>query len=191
MKNLKRITLLVLSFMMLFSVSVFAKTSPVKTSFNAALKQATITYDGKKHSPSVVVKDENGTKIEKKYYTVTAKKNVKDAGKYTVTVKGKGKYAGYVQKLTYKINQKTQKVTLKKDDFTVKYNKNKATTKTIKVNKKAGKVTYTTNSSNIKVDKNGKITVAKGTKKGIYSVTVTVKAKNYKTVKRYVRVTVK
>lgn len=188
MKTLKRIALIMVSVMMLLGVSAFAKESPIKTSFNAALKQSVVTYDGKTHKPSVVVTDINGKKIASKYYTVSAKK-VKNAGSYTVTVKGKGKYAGYIEKLTYKINKKTQKVTVTKA-VTVKANKKKDVKKALKVSKKAGKATYTTNSSKIKVQ-NGKIVVKKGTKKGVYRVTVTVKAANYKTVTKQIKVTVK
>ena len=187
MKTLKRIALIMVSVMMLLGVSAFAKESPVKTSFNASLKQTAVTYDGKTHKPSVTVTDINGKKIAKKYYTVSNVK-AKNAGSYTVTIKGKGKYAGFVEKLTYKINKKTQKVTVK--NVTVKANKKKSVSKKLSVSKKAGKATYTTNNKNIKV-KNGKVVVKKGTKKGTYKVTVTVKAKNYKTVTKQIKVTVK
>ncbi len=192
MKSLKRIALIFASLMMILSVSisVYAKESPAKTSFKASLKQSVITYDGKTHKPSVVVTDLKGKKLDKKYYTANVKK-VKNAGVYIVTVKGKGKYAGSVEKLTYKINPKKQKVTVSKDKITVKYNRRKATSQTLKVSKQVGKVTYTTNSSKIRVNKNGRITVAKGTQKGVYRVTVTVKATNYRTVNKIVKITVK
>ena len=182
MKLSKRIALIFASLLMVLcvSVSVSAKESPTKQSFKASLKQSAVVYDGKTHKPSVVVKD----------YTVQAKK-VKNAGTYTVTIKGKGKYAGYVEKLTYKIKPKTQKVSVSKSNITVRYNRNEATSQVVKVTKKTGRVTYKTNSSRIKVNKYGKITVAKGTKKGVYRITVTVKAKNYRTVKKSIRVTVK
>ena len=197
MKLSKRIALIFASLLMVLcvSVSVSAKESPTKQSFKASLKQSAVVYDGKTHKPSVVVKDLNGKTLNKKYYTVQAKK-VKNAGTYTVTIKGKGKYAGYTQTLTYKIKAKTQKVTLKSTDkYTVKASAVKKSSKTlkkaIKVTKKTGKISYTTNNSKIKVNKNGKIVIAKGTKKGTYQVKVTVKAKNYKTVNKYITVTVK
>ena len=192
MKLSKRIALIFASLLMVLcvSVSVSAKESPTKQSFKASLKQSAVVYDGKTHKPSVVVKDLNGKTLNKKYYTVQAKK-VKNAGTYTVTIKGKGKYAGYVQKLTYKIKLKKQKVSVSKSNITVRYNRNRATSQVVKVTKKTGRVTYKTNSSGIKVNKYGKITVAKGTRKGVYRITVTVRAKNYRTVKKSIRVTVK
>ena len=191
MKTLKRAMLIMFAMMMLMSTAVFAADSPVKSSFNASLKKTSVVYNGKKQQPKVVVTNENGKTIAAKYYKVTVK-TCKNAGSYTVTVSGKGKYAGYKEKLTYKITQKTQKVTLSKSNYTVKAKnvKKKAQSMRLKVSKKAGTVKYTTNNTNIKV-KNGKIVVAKGTKAGIYSVKVTVKSTNYKTVNKYVKVTVK
>ena len=191
MKTLKKAMLIMLAMMMLMSTAVFAADSPVKSSFNASLKKTSVVYNGKKQQPKVVVTNENGKTIAAKYYKVTVK-TCKNAGSYTVTVSGKGKYAGYKEKLTYKITQKTQKVTLPKSNYTVKAKnvKKKAQSMRLKVSKKAGTVKYTTNNNNIKV-KNGKIVVAKGTKAGIYSVKVTVKSTNYKTVHKYVKVTVK
>ena len=179
MKTLKKAMLIMLAMMMLMSTAVFAADSPVKSSFNASLKKTSVVYN------------ENGKTIAAKYYKIKVK-TCKNAGSYTVTVFGKGKYAGYQEKLTYKIKQKTQKVTLSKSNYTVKAKnvKKKAQSMRLKVSKKAGTVKYTTNNSNIKVKK-GKIVVAKGTKAGIYSVKVTVKSKNYKTVHKYVKVTVK
>ena len=190
MKTLKRVALIMLSVLMLFSMSAFAADSPVKSTFNASLKKTSVTYNGKTQKPSVKVTDIKGKTIAKKYYTVSVGK-CKDAGKYTVTIKGKGKYAGYVEKLTYNISKKSQNVTVNKKNVTVKYSKKKAKTAKINVKKKAGKVTYTTNSSKIKVSSNGKITVKKGTKKGVYRVTIKVTAKNYKTVTKQISVTVK
>ena len=191
MKTLKKAMLIMLAMMMLMSTAVFAADSPVKSSFNASLKKTSVVYNGKKQQPKVVVTNENGKTIAAKYYKVTVK-TCKNAGSYTVTVSGKGKYAGYKEKLTYKITQKTQKVTLSKSNYTVKAKnvKKKAQSMRLKVSKKAGTVKYTTNNSKIKVKK-GKIVVAKGTKAGIYSVKVTVKSTNYKTVHKYVKVTVK
>ncbi|MGO5541820.1 hypothetical protein ACTQWG_04795 [Blautia sp. HCP3S3_H10_1] len=198
MKSFKKIAVTVLAtvMMLLMSVTVFAADSPVKTSFNASLAKKTVTYNAKKQTPKVVVKDANGKTINKKYYKVTySKQGFKNAGKYKVTITGKGKYAGYKETITYTIKSKAQKVTLKKDSFstTKKAVKKKAKSiGTIKATtRKGAKVTYTTNNSKIKVSKNGKITVAKGTKKGTYQIKVTVRTKNYKTVNKFVKITVK
>ena len=193
MKSFKKVAVTILAavMMLLISTTVFAADSPVKTSFNASLTKKTVTYTGKKQQPKVVVKNEAGKTIAKKYYDVKVK-TCKNSGTYKVTIIGKGKYAGYTQTLTYKIKAKTQKVTLKSTDkYTVKASAVKKSSKTLKKAKKTGKISYTTNNSKIKVNKNGKIVVAKGTKKGTYQVKVTVKAKNYKTVNKYITVTVK
>lgn len=198
MKSFKKIAVTILAavMMLVMSTTVFAADSPVKTSFNASLTKKTVVYTGKTQAPKVTVTNEAGKTINKKYYTVTTNKACKNAGTYTVTITGKGKYAGYTQTLTYKIKAKTNTVTLKsKDTYKLTAKSLKKASKTcktaIKVNKKAGTVSYTTNSSNITVNKNGKIVVAKGTAKGTYQVKVTVKAKNYKTVSKYIKVVVK
>ena len=199
MKTFKKIAVTVMAavMMLLISTTVFAADSPVKTSFNVSLKKTAVTYNGKEQAPKVVVTNAAGNAVKSKYYTVKVNKaTCKNAGTYKVTVIGKGKFAGYKETLTYKINAKTQKVALKStDSYTVKASAVKKSNKTlknaIKVTKKTGTVSYKTNNTKIKVNKNGKIVVAKGTKKGTYQVTVTVKAKNYKTVNKYITVTVK
>ena len=195
MKSIKKVALTVFAavMMLIMSTTVFAADSPVKTSFNASLTKTAVTYNGKTQAPTVVVTNENGKVLKAKYYTVKVNKTCKDAGKYTVTVTGKGKYAGYKEVLTYRINAKTQNVTVKRDTFTVKASKVKKATKSLNpvIKAKKGNVTYKTNNSNIKVGKNGKVYVSKGTKAGVYQVKVTVKAKNYKTVTKYLKITVK
>ena len=197
MKMFKKValTLMTVVMMLLMSTSVFAADSPVKTSFNASMTKTTSVYNGKKQNLKdlVVVTKANGKKIAAKYYDVKVNKTCKNVGKYTVTITGKGKYAGYVQKLTYTVTAKTQKVTVKKDSYTTTAAKVKNKVKSFNpgITFKKGTATYTTNNTNIKVGKNGKIYVAKGTKKGIYQVKVTVKAKNYEKVTKYIKVTVK
>ena len=54
-----------------------------------------ITYNGKKKTPTVTVKDAKGKSLKKnKDYTVTYAKGRKKFGKYKVTVKFKGDYSG-------------------------------------------------------------------------------------------------
>lgn len=199
MKSFKKIAVTILAavMMLIMSTTVFAADSPVKTSFNASLAKESVVYNGKKQEPKVTVKNKAGKTIKSKYYTVKInKKNCKNAGTYTVTVTGKGKYAGFKQTLTYKINAKANKVALKSKDTYKVYAKsvkksNKTCKTAIKVSKEAGVVSYSTNSTNIKVNKNGKIVIAKGTPKGTYQVRVTVKAKNYKKVNKYIKVVVR
>ena len=198
MKSFKKVALAIVAavMMLMMSVNVFAADSPVKTNFNASLKKYYTTYNGKVQTPKVVVKDAKGKTINSKYYKVTYKKsyNFKDNGTYKVVVKGTGKYAGFQKTLTYKIKLRNQKVTIAKDNYTVKAStvKKKAKTYKLSVKQQRGKVTYSTDNTNIKISKDGKkLQVAKGTKKGTYNVKVVVRAKNYRTVTKYIHVTVK
>ena len=76
------------------------------------LSATSYTYNGKTKIPSVTVKDSKGKKLKKNTdYTVTYSKGRKSIGKYTVTVKFKGKYSG-TKKLTFEIVP--AKVTLSK-----------------------------------------------------------------------------
>ena len=113
-------------------------------------------------------------------FTVSYKNN-KKVGKATVTVKGKGNFAGtksatfkivkYKQPMTAKAAKKTQTAkasTLKKKSVTL--------AKPITVKKAKGKVTYA-NASTAKAAKafkisakTGKVTIPKGTKKGTYTM---------------------
>ncbi len=73
---------------------------------NVKLSKSTFKYDGKVKKPKVTVIDLNGKTVNKKYYTVKYGKGRKKPGKYTVTVKFKGKYkkAGTITK-TFKIKK--------------------------------------------------------------------------------------
>lgn len=196
MKTFKKLAVIMLSVMVLFGTmtvpTMAAANSPAKKAFTTAtLKKKTVTYNGKTQKPVIktVKVGKKTLKAGKNFKVVYPKKAVK-AGKYTVTIKGIGKYAGYTQQITYTIKKASQKVTAPKT-VAVKANKKKAVSKTVKLTKKAGKVTWTSSNANIKVSKNGKITVAKGTKKGTYTVKATVKAANYKTVTKTIKVKVK
>ena len=71
--------------------------------------KASVAYTGKAQKVAVTVKDANGKVVSAANYTVTYKNNVK-VGKATVTVKGKGNYAG-TKTATFKIIPKATKVT--------------------------------------------------------------------------------
>ena len=74
--------------------------SKCKVSF----KKATTTYDGTVKTPTVVVKNANGTTLTKgTHYTVTYPSGMKAVGTYKVKVTMKGNYSG-TKTLTYKIN---------------------------------------------------------------------------------------
>ena len=199
MKTIKRITLIMLSVVMMLSMSVFAEdiVSPSKQSANATFtnkkKEVTVTYNGKTQKPKIVVKDKKGKVIKSKYYKVTYGKN-KNTGKYTIKITGKGKYKNLNQKLTLNIQKAKQTVKVSSSKINVKAKSvaKKSYSKKIKVTKKAGKITYkSSDPSQVTVNK-GKITVKKGAKKGTYIITVSVKgAKNYKDASKKIKVVVK
>lgn len=93
---------------------------------NIKLSQTSYTYNGKSQKPSVTVKDRKGKALKnKKDYTITYPKNMKNVGNYTVTIKLKGNYKGTVKK-TFQIIPKgttISKITPKKKGFALKWNK--------------------------------------------------------------------
>lgn len=71
------------------------------------------TYNGKKKTPSVTVKNSKGKKIAESNYKISYSSGRKNVGKYKVTIKLKGDYRGAVTK-TFKINPKGTSVTMLK-----------------------------------------------------------------------------
>lgn len=194
MKTFKKLAVIMLSVMVLFGTmtvpTMAAANSPVKQTFTtASLKKTSATYTGKAQKVTIkTVKQGKKTLKLGKDFKVVYPKDMKSAGKKTITIKGIGKYAGYTKTITYTIKPATQKVTVSKTKATVKRGKST----TVKLTKKGGKATWTSsNSKAVKVSKNGKITVAKNAKKGTYTVKVTVKKANYKTVTKKITVKVK
>ncbi len=151
------------------------------------------TYNGKAQTQSVTVKDGSKTLKSGTDYTVSYKNN-KNAGKATMTIKGKGNYKGSVNK-TFKINKAANPMTVSyKKSVNAKADKKTTIKKAVTVNKAQGTVTYKTNNKKITVKK-GTMTVAKGLKKNkTYAVKVTVNAegnKNYNSLNKTVTIKVK
>lgn len=181
------------------------------------LNKASLTYNGKVQKPSV--KTIGGKKLKAGTdYTIAVKNSKgklvaspKAAGKYTVTVTGKGKYSGTSKAATFTILKaaNTLKVSGKKVKISKKKVKKKArtldVTKVIKFTQKGqGEKTYKLVSAKkgkksfkkkFKINaKTGKVTVKKKTKKGTYKVKVTVMAKgtaNYKSKAQTVTIKIK
>lgn len=129
-----------------------------------SLSQKEYTYNGKTKTPSVTVTVNGQTLVKEQDYTVSYPKGRINAGKYTVTVNGKGSYKGSAT-ATFVINRQqiTPEVTLSKTSYV--YNgKVKKPAVTVKYkNKKLAESDYT-------------VTYAKGRKyPGSYKVTVTMK----------------
>ena len=104
----------------------------------------------------------------------------KNAGTYTMTVVGKGNYAGS-KAAQFKIVKGTQPITVSASTQTLKaadLAKVKKTVSALTVTGAAGRVTYAkVGKSDLSVNKaNGKITVNKNTAKGTYTVKVKVSA---------------
>ena len=76
--------------------TVSFKINPISASkCSFKLSTTTYTYNGKVKTPSVTVKDSNGTKLTKNtHYTVKYASGRKYVGKYKVTVTMKGNYSG-------------------------------------------------------------------------------------------------
>ncbi|MDO5156487.1 MAG: hypothetical protein Q4D51_11035 [Eubacteriales bacterium] len=68
------------------------------------LSKTSYVYNGKARKPGVTLTDSKGKKIDKKYYTVSYKKNVK-VGTASVVIKLKGNYSGTITK-KFKIKKK-------------------------------------------------------------------------------------
>ena len=177
-----------------------------------ALSKAAFTYNGKVQKPSI--KTIKGLELTAGTdYEATWPKGSKNAGKYTVTIKGTGRYTGTTDAV-YTINKANNPITVKAKtkEVRIKYKKLKnktrkfAVSKALTVSRAQGRLSYKLVSAKkggknfrkkISVNaKTGKITVKKGLKKGTYKVKVKVraagnanyKASAWKTVKFKVRV---
>ncbi len=159
------------------------KTTVIKKASKVKLSTTSYTYNGKKKSPKIYVKDSAGKTISSKYYKVSNPSGRKSIGKYTYTVKFTGNYSG-TKKLTLTI--KPVKPTL---------NTPKAAKKAITVKWKKGKKAQVTGyqvmvATNSKFTKNKKTATVKGYTKvskkmtGLKAKTkYYVKVRSYKTVK--------
>ena len=172
----------------------YAAVDPYNISTWTVQGASSVVYNGKAQKPSL--KLYSGTKLmSSKYYTVSYKNNT-NVGKATVTIKGKGKYAGTIV-CWFKILKAQNPVTVSAK-MTVTASSKKSTTinNAVTVKKAQGAVSCKTDNKKVTV-KNGKLIVAKGLKKGkTYTVKITVTdkgTKNYspKTVVKVVKIKVK
>ena len=155
------------------------------------LSQTAFTYNGKVQRPAIEkikrLSLEEGTD-----YTATwSDESSKDAGTYTVTIKGKGDYYGTTD-ATYTINKAANPMTLKAKTVKVKRKSLKKKSKSLNrdsaftVSNAQGSLSYKLVSAKkgkksfkkkFKINKNtGNVTVKKRLKKGTYKVKVKVKA---------------
>ena len=157
------------------------------------------TYTGKALKQSVVVKNGSVTLKNGTDYTISYKNN-KNAGKATVTIKGKGNYTGSITK-TFSIKKATQPMTVTANKKTVKASKLKKAKvlvkKAITVKNNKGFVTYkkVSGSKYLTINKKGVITVKKAKyKKQTLKFKVKATAKgnaNYKSGSKTITVKIK
>ena len=180
------------------------KTEPVSiVNAKVVLSKTSFTYNGKVQKPAINSIGGKTLKSGTDYTAQWSNASSKEAGTYTVTITGKGKYTGKTS-ATYKITKAANPLKIKAKTATSKYSKLKKKNQTLKVSevikvikKGQGKVTYAKTSGNKKITinkKTGKITVKKGTKKGTYKIKVKVTAagnNNYKKGSKIVTVKVK
>ena len=186
MKTVKRIAAVLLAVMLMAPAAVNAAAPSVtKTSIKNKKANATVTYNKKNQTPTIVTI--NGKKLVVGKDCVIVGKKKKNAGKYILTVKGIGNYSGETevvftikkakQVIKTSVDQKAYKASALKKAVSKKF------TYTVK-GKKAKKY--------ISVNKKGKVTIKKGIKKGIYKVVIKTKAtKNHKAGKKTVRIIIK
>lgn len=208
MKKLTKLLTVVIAAMVLTlsATTVFAAPSPSKVKI-ASATATKATYNGKSQSAKLTVTATvNGKKVTLKngvdYKIVSAPAKCVNAGKYTITIQGIGKYTG-TQKVTYVINKKkcAAVVSIANKDKTIKKSNLNKKSKTVKIsikNKaKGSKVKYGLGSTArnlrkyVTIGKNGKVTIKKGAPKARYRVTVKITNKNYTTKKKVVVMVVK
>ena len=138
------------------------------------LSKTTYTYNGKECEPAATVTLADGTVLTKDTdYTVTYADNI-NAGTATVTIKGKGNYAGTAQ-ATFTISKAKNSITQTKT-YGKSYSTKKQTIQLAKTAKyEKAKLTYKASNSKIKVSSTGLVTIpAKFS--GKFTVTITSKA---------------
>ena len=163
------------------------------------LSASSFKYNGKVRKPSVKTVKGLSLKSGTDYTVNWSDKNPTNAGIYTLTVIGTGKYTG-IANATYKITKATNTLNVKGRKATIKYKQLKKKNRKLKVSKVIlfkkkgqGKKTYRIISAKkgkknfkryFKINqKTGTMTLVKKLKKGIYKVKIKVRAAgsiNYK-----------
>lgn len=151
-----------------------------------SLSKASYVYNGTARTPGVTVKDGDTSLTEKQDYTVSYKNNT-NAGTATVTVTGKGNYAGTVT-TTFTITQADNTITASGSSKT--YSAKKQTFSLKATQKGTGKLTYSSNDKSVTVSAAGKVTIKA---KFIGKATITINAaadNNYKSASKSITIKV-
>lgn len=164
--------------------SVCGKVSSTTTVYkikSVKLSTTKYTYNGKKKTPTVTVKDSKGNKLKKDTdYTVSYDSGRKKVGEYEVTVKFKGKYSG-TEDLEFKIVPKEssiKKLTAKSKALEVKINRQTTQATGYQIEYSTSKSFKSSKKVTIS-DENTSKTTIKGLKK---KKTYYVRIRTYKTV---------
>lgn len=195
MKFLKRLMVVLLAVMMIMPLTAHAATaSPSKKNLKYAQATAkAVTYNGKSQTAKITVKMGDTTLVEGKHFTVTNSKKKKNAGTYTLKIKGIGKYSGTTT-VKYTVKKASQKVKVTgTKSYKASTLKKKAKSFRLNVTRKANaSVSFKSSTKKITVSKTGKVTLKKGLKKGTYKIYVSTKStKNYKAAKKTITIRVK
>ncbi len=161
------------------------------TGNGVTLSKTSYTYNGKAKKPGVTVKV-SGKKLKKDTdYKLSYSSNIK-AGTAVVTVTGKGKYTGKIQK-TFTINKASQNFNLIRSSYTYKKSDLKKSRQRVPIVVFNYKGTLSKRSSSKYIYfSNGACYVKKGTPKGTYKVIVSASGnKNYKMQQKTVKITIK
>lgn len=171
MKTVKRIAAVLLAVMLMAPAAVNAAAPSVtKTSIKNKKANATVTYNKKNQTPTIVTI--NGKKLVVGKDCVIVGKKKKNAGKYILTVKGIGNYSGETE-VVFTIKKAKQVIKTSVDQKAYKASALKKSKKKFALKPKAvsKKFTYTVKGKKAKkyisVNKKGKVTIKKGIKKGI------------------------
>lgn len=161
------------------------------TDSGVTLSKTSYTYNGKAKKPGVTVKVGGKKLINGTDYKLSYSSNIK-AGTAVVTVTGKGKYTGKVQK-TFTINKASQNFNLIRSSYTYKKSDLKKSKQRVPIIVFNYKGTLSKRSSSKYIYfSNGACYVKKGTPKGTYRVIVSASGnKNYKMQERTVKITIK
>lgn len=154
------------------------------SSFQLILEQGNYVYDGREKRPGVTVK--NGKiMLSSSDYTITYGKNI-HAGTATVTVSGKGNYAGTITG-TFQIQKADNRITA-----TARYTKmakSSAQSFRLNVSARTGSINYQSNMKNVPVSSNGIVTIPKNFV-GTVVITATAGNSDYKNSSTKITITV-